>query len=143
MARLITNALDLGIGEYTEVATLLAGSAITAKTPVCLDATKTGEDRMRYVIPSTTAIATEFVGIALEAQATVGDPVRVAVAGYVEGAVTDTNVGQHDSLIAGAAVVLPYTAASTDPIVGAALEADVVAACDVVLNGYGKGLLGL
>lgn len=141
MARLITNALDLGIGEYTEVATLLAGSAITLGQNVMLDTSQTGEDMQRYVVPDTGTPL--FVGVALEAQATVGDPVRVAVAGLVT-----TAVG--DGAVAAGQAITPHTGsvfdtyAHTDltPIVGVALVDDApTLVCS--LNGYGKGLLGL
>jgi hypothetical protein len=140
---MFTNAKSLYvIGKNTQVRTLKAGVAITAGTAVCLDASQDGEDRIRYVTPSTTSIATEFVGIALESQTTVGGDVRVAVAGYIEDVETDGNVAAHDSLIAETARVKTYANTDTDPIIGVALETDNGNHCDICLNGYGLALLG-
>ena len=138
---LITNAKTLGdIGKYTEVVTCRAGAAITAKQNVMLDVS-VGMVEHQTVIPDTGTAY--FVGIALEAQATTGGDIRVAVAGFVDNAIGDGSVSAGEALMPKAGSVFDsYAAASVLPVVGVALEDDAPAMA-VCLCGYGKGLLSL
>jgi len=137
---MINNAGDLGIGLNTIVVTLWAGSAITAKQNVKLDTSQTGEDRVKYVVPDDGSAL--FVGVALEAQATTGGDVRVAVAGYVEAAVGDGSVASGEPLMPKAGSVFDTHDAGALPMVGVALEDDAPAV-DICLSGYGLNLLGM
>ncbi len=138
MANLTNTRGLLGTGKYTKVRTFKAGGTIVAGRTVALDIVgATGEDRCVEVLEGTATVATSncIVGVALEA-ASAGDDVRVAVAGYVEGVLTDGNVtiGMHLMAAAGGALI-PYlndSAVDARPI-GFALETDSGTTCDVFL----------
>lgn len=137
-----TKVLDTGLTGSTilgrtEVQTFLAGATIVAKDWVQFDDTKTGVDRVLYVKQAGSVATTgnaAVVGIALEAGVT-GKPVRVVVAGYVEGA----NVAS--AVIAGQPIAVIGTAgrgslsdAVATTACGVALENASSNTCDIVVT---------
>ena len=106
---------------------------------VCFDTTKTGADRVVYVVEANSgANATQQpIGVALDACATVGDRVRVVVKGYVEGAnlASDVTTGLllDSSATDGRAGV--YLETHGRAAMGQALEADTANVADVWVFG--------
>ena len=136
----LSNAKDLlGAGKYTKIREFTAGGTIVAGRTVALAIAGSGvtdEERAFTVIEGTATDATSsaIVGIALEA-AVSGGTVRVATAGYVEGALTDGSVTIGLSLISAAGGALtPYLASETRRPIGIALETDSGTTCDVFLH---------
>jgi len=136
----LSNGLGLlGAGKYTKIREFVAGGTLVAGRTVALDiaaAGNTGDERAFTVIEGTATDATSayIVGIALEA-ATAGQTVRVATAGYVEGALTDGNVTIGLQLISGAGgALVPFAGTELRRPIGVALETDSGTTCDVFLN---------
>lgn len=138
-----TKVLDTGLTASTilgrtEVQTFLAGATIAAKDWVQFDDTKTGADRVLYV-KQAGSVATvgnaAVVGVALEAGVT-GKPVRVVVAGYVEGAnvASAVTAGQPISVIGTAGRGEACVAAVTASKCGVALENASSNTCDIVVT---------
>lgn len=119
----------LGVGKQSTVKTYTCSEIIAAGEWVDLDTSKTDEARTEFVVQgNATAMC---VGVALEA-GVVGDPIRVCVEGYVEGALTDGGVVSGEALMPAAAGACDsYAAATLLPAIGVALETDTGTACDV------------
>lgn len=144
MSLFINNAKTLGanVGKYTLVVACRSGGVIVAGTPVKYDVA-TGATEHRTVVAETGT--GYFVGIALEAAAAAGLDVRVAVEGWVDN-VACAGVTSDGTLMPGNATLVPYTTSTTLPVVGILLEQSITGGTGnyaVLLNGYGKGLLGI
>lgn len=130
---------DAGQSYRTQIETFIAGGTIGAADLVAFDSSKTGYERVLYVVEAG-AVATVgnpgVIGVALEA-ASAGDEVRVVVAGYCESANVDGATVAGSSLIgpigtAGrAAIETPGT--TTGAVWGVALAADVSNLAPVVV----------
>lgn len=121
-----------GAGKTTKVVSFTAGGVITAGDHVKMDVSQTDEARALYVVQG--GADGLMVGVAITSAAAAGDPVDVAVGGYVEGAKTDGNVTSGISLSAGATgALIPNTELLFSRIVGVALETDSGTLCDVYL----------
>jgi hypothetical protein len=85
-----TNTINRAQSEW-----FLASSAIALGDWVVFDTSKTGSDRVLYVVPSTNiALGNALVvGVAKSAQATVGGKIEVIVAGYAATAKAVAGVG--------------------------------------------------
>jgi len=122
-----------------QVETFLANGAITKGDWVQVDTTKTGADRMLFVIEAAAGTATGnglVVGVALTTVAA-GQRVDVVVQGYAEGASVANAVGGAgvplvvDNTAAGQAVAI--AAADLAPPCGISLEAAAGNLCDVLV----------
>ena len=80
-----------GTSNRSQVETFLAGGTIAAGDAVAFDLSKTGADKVLFVIEATAAAKALIVGIALNA-AVAGDKVEVVVSGYVDSADVATGV---------------------------------------------------
>lgn len=130
---------DDGQSYRTQIETFLAGGTIGAADLVAFDSSKTGEERVLYVIEAG-AVATVgnpgVIGVALNA-ASAGGKVNVVVAGYCAEANVDGATVAGSSLIgpigtAGrAAVEVPGT--TTGSVWGVALAADTTNIAPVVV----------
>jgi hypothetical protein len=111
-----------------QIETFFANGTIAAGDWVQLDTTKTGADRVLYVVEALAGTATGnplVIGVATEAAAA-GDQVRVVVAGYAENASVANAVAA-----AGVALVVDNTAAGQAVAIAAA---DLAPACGVSLE---------
>lgn len=135
------NPGESGVTARSTYRTFLAGGAITAGDFVGFDTSKTGADRCLYVVQAAgvaTVGSKNVVGVAVEAAAS-GAPVKVCIAGYVEGANVDGATVAGSALIGPigtngrAAIETPGT--TTGHVVGVALEADTSNAADIFLFG--------
>ena len=121
-----------------QVETFLANGAITKGDWVQVDTTKTGADRVLFVVEAGGNATGNglVVGVALSTVAS-GAQVRVVVQGYVEGASVANAVGAAavplvvDATAAGQAV--PIAAADLAPPCGISLEAASGNFCDVMV----------
>lgn len=87
----VSNTIDRSQSEW-----FLAGSAIAAGDWVMFDTSKTGVDKVLYVVPSTTggtAGQALVCGVAKTAQATTGGRIEVVVGGYAASAKCVAGVG--------------------------------------------------
>lgn len=125
--------LDAGEGSDTsnrsQTETFFAGGAIIAGDWVQFDTSKTGADRVLYVVQDANTFALGnglIAGVALNG-ASAGEQVRVVVAGYAAGANVANAVAAAgvplvvDNTAAGRAVA--YDAADTAPACGVSLAA--------------------
>lgn len=133
----IIQKLDTGVGADVSarrcVEVFLAGGTVTAGDWVAFDTTKTGSDRVLYVIQATNVALgnTLVVGVALETK-TVGLPVRVCVEGYVEGANVASAVLSGEMIVVDTTAGRGSAAATGDlSICGVALENASSNTCDV------------
>jgi phage tail sheath gpL-like len=109
--------------------TFLAGEAIVVGDAVSFDLSQAVDsDKTLYVVKADTGTATDkcFVGVALEAQATVGGRVRVCIAGVCEARVNTALAAAGEALVIGATAgeLAVYAAASLLPIAATSCEAD-------------------
>ena len=116
--------------DRSQVETFLAGGVISAGDWVAFDTTKTGANRVLYVVQAATVATVGnplVVGVALEAAAAAGAKVNVVVSGYVASASVDA------ATVAGSPLCGPINtagradinvAATTSGLCGVALEAD-------------------
>jgi hypothetical protein len=82
---------DGDVSNRSQVETFLAGGTIAAGDAVVFDLSKTGADKVLYVVEATAATKALIVGIALTA-ASAGQQVDVVVSGYVDAADVATGV---------------------------------------------------
>jgi hypothetical protein len=118
----------------SQTETFLAGAAITLGQWVAFDATKTGADRVLYVIPAANvALGNALtVGVARAAQATVGGKVDVVIAGLCP-------VANVDAGVAAAGVPLAVVAAGAG-IAAANVAANIAQPCGVSLAASAAGV---
>ncbi len=116
----------------------LAGGAITAGDWVALDTTKTGADRLLYVIEAVGGATGTGLVVGVATQTVIaGDRVKVVVQGYVEGASVANAVAAAgislvvDNTAAGQAVAI--AAGDLAPACGVSLEAAAGNLCDVMV----------
>ena len=120
----------------SQTETFLAGAAITLGQWVAFDVSKTGPDRVLYVVPAAiTALGNALtVGVAKAAQPTVGGKVEVTVAGLAPVANVNASVaasGVPLAVVAAAGEVAGNVAANIAQPVGVSLAASAagVAPC--------------
>ena len=147
MALPVNFAKNLGVGRGTVVKEFFPGGVIAAKDSVMFRLASSDEGRILTVIQATNGAADDvlFAGIALEAAAAASTtvPIKVAVAGYVEGATTDGSVASGSPLcldVSGTAGALGAGAIGTNHIVGIGVEIDTGTVGDVYL--FGQGMAG-
>lgn len=129
-----TNTINRSQSEW-----FLAGSAIALGDWVMFDTSKTGSDRVLYVVPSTsggTAGQALVCGVAKSAQATVGGKIEVVVAGYAATAKAVAGVGAAGvSLLvltnAPSAETFPILAGPSSNAVGVSLAASAAGVAPV------------
>lgn len=115
------------VSNRREVETFLAGAAITAGDWLMFDTSKTGEDRVLYVIEATAvALGNSLtVGVALDTVTAAGAKVRVVTAGYAETANVDGAVVAGDPLVVDTTAGRAHVGATGDiGFCGVCLEAD-------------------
>lgn len=131
----VSSAIGPSTSDRSQVETFLAGGSITAGDWVAFDTSKTGANRVLYVVQAATVAGAGSAGNPLvvgvaKSTVTSGAKVDVVVAGYVASANVD------GAVVAGSPLCGPFTiagradinvAASTSGLCGVALDADGVA----------------
>ena len=136
LVQFLAEGQGIDTSNRRQIETFIANGAIAAGDWVQFDTTKTGADRMLFVVEAGgNATGNGLVcGVALAAAAA-GDQVRVVVAGYAEGASVANAVNAAaiplvvDNTQAGQAVAI--AAADLAPPCGISLEAAAGNLCDV------------
>lgn len=88
----VADGFGAGTSNRRQVETFLSGGVIGVGDIVALDLSKTGADKVLYVIESTASSKSLIVGVAISASTAADQPVQVVVAGYCEGANVATGV---------------------------------------------------
>lgn len=135
MSSTINRAKGLsGASKHTEVSEFLSNGPITTGDWVMYDGSKSGADRLAYVVQGNATGMT--AGVCLDTVASGGPVVRVVTSGYVEGAKTDTNVSAGDGLApAASGACAPVGVNAVTRTIGIALENDSGTTCDVLVFG--------
>jgi hypothetical protein len=126
----IIQKLDTGVGASVSsrsvVETFIAGATIVSGDWVMFDTSKTGTDRVLYVIQCTNVALGNglVVGVALEAGVS-GSPIKVCVGGYCAAANVDGAVVAGDPLVVDTTAGRAHVGVTGDiTFCGVALEAD-------------------
>lgn len=125
-----------GVANRREVASFYASAAITAGDFVMFDTSKTGSERMNYVLQAdTVALGNPLVcGVALDAATAAGQIVRVVIAGYVEGANVADAVAKGEPITVGTTAGQGRKSAAADLTNAHAIaleDADASNDCDI------------
>lgn len=131
-----------GFGPSTshrrELETFLAGGVIGAGDWVQFNTSASDANRVLSVIEAVASFTNGnplVCGVALEAAAAAGQPIRVVVAGYAEGANVDNGVAAAGVALVvdgtGAGIANALAASDTCPPCGVSLEAASGGKCDV------------
>lgn len=132
------------VSNRRQVETFIAGATVATGDWVAFDTSKTGAERMLFVVPAATVATGNplVVGVLLGSAEstgalTAGSKVNVIISGYAENAKVDNAVaGAGVALVVdatGAGIANAFVAADTAPSCGVSLEAAAAGRCDVLV----------
>ncbi len=121
-----TTAIGKSASNRRQTEIFIASEAITKRSAVAFDMSKTADgDKTLYVVKATANVTadTSFVGIALEAAAAAGDTITVCIAGVCESNTLASAQGKALTISNTAGELADYGAGSLFPIAAIACEA--------------------
>ena len=132
------------VSNRRQVETFIAGATVATGDWVAFETSKTGAERMLFVVPAATVATGNplVVGVLLGSAEstgalTSGSKVNVIISGYAENAKVDNAVAAAGVALVvdntGAGIANAVAAADTAPMCGVSLEAAAAGRCDVLV----------